>query len=94
MELSFLCGGSSLWLAGLQIIILIVRLRPPSLSESTVIIFNMELTRLGSETSIYKAYITLIESILNKTKTNYKFLKVTYYKNYLSNYIKREDHAP
>ena len=34
--------------------------RPPSLSELTPIIFNMELTHLGSETSIYYSiYIKL-----------------------------------
>ena len=42
-----------------------VKWKPPSLSELTLITFDMELTHLGSEASIYKSVETNIITILN-----------------------------
>ena len=42
--------------------------RPPRLSELNPIVFNMELTHLGSETSISKSSLKILNSNLQKER--------------------------
>ena len=58
--------------------------RPPSLSELTPILFDMESTYLGSEASIYKVFVGYIAN--NSFKVNY-----TWFKHLFFSYKKERD---